>query len=202
MKKHRCILTLIGCTIVALFSLTQIISSDNLPEVSISISVERIHYSINESINVTVNITNHGSRAIGRDGYCFIFSLEIGDATRLLFCPYNASMGVIPPGNSYEQTLNLLEYSADTVSWEGLRTLTNGTYKLTAVYGDHSNPWFNATAIPYNATISNSLTFSVGSTMNDGNINDDTIYLYEEITVVIIAIISVSGLVYWLKRKR
>ncbi len=168
------------------------IDNNNTQSVIINISMAKQQFSINESINVTVNITNNGTENINRDGYCFTFILEHNGTSMELFCPYNASMGTIPPGGNFVQTIDLLEYSSNLDSWEKMSSLPAGNYSLKAVYGSLSNPWYNETVIPYNETVSDMLQFEVGQ---------DSSY---QIGTILFGLIMTSVIIigYGLTRKR
>ena len=179
-------------------------NNNNTQPVIINISMAKQQFSINEPINVTVNITNNGTENINRDGYCFTFILEHNGTTTELFCPYNASMGTILPGECFVQTIDLLEYSSNLDSWEDIGNLPAGNYSLRAVYGSQTNPWFNETAIPYNETASDIMQFEI---ISDGDISIedngmDNIGLYLGIAGVIIVAVAIIGYAWRRKQRR
>ena len=124
-------------------------------------------------INITVNITNNRHKNIPRSGYCYTFILEWPDGTnKECFCPFNNTMDIITPHSSFEQTINLLEFSYNQDTWERIGKLPIGCYTIYAVYKSETNPW--SVSLPYNKTTSNSLTFEVvTNNTNGGNGNSD-----------------------------
>ncbi len=129
----------------------------------VNISMAKQQFTPDDPINVTITILNHGTENISHSGYCFTFILEHGGTSTELFCPYNATMGVIiPRGGVYVQTIDLREYSSDMDTLTEMGNLSLGDYSLRAVYGSQNNPWYNETDIPYDESTSNTLQFEVG----------------------------------------
>ena len=172
-------------------------------DVAIDISMNKQEFSVNESIEVTVNITNNGTKNINRDGYCFTFILEIDDVPIELFCPYNASMGTIFPGESFIYNIrNLSEYSSNPETWEKIGNLPEGEYSLRAVYGSETNPWHDESDIPYNETISDVVRFKVSSNISNNGDNSSASWLLTYVLPSIAIIIILISIAYIWRRKR
>ncbi len=168
-------------------------------DIIIKITIGKAEFLKNESIYVTVNITNNGNESIYRSGYCYTFILTFpNEMQKECFCPYNNTMGVIKPGESFKQIINLSEYSYEPETWKHIGNLPIGKYSIYAVYNSKTNPWYDE-SIPYNETFSNTLYFEISDKGDNNNVwSFITTYLLPPIIAVIIAI----SIIYILRRKR
>jgi hypothetical protein len=188
-----CILTVIAALIYAYTMEDSTFSSD----VDIKITLEKIKFLENESVYIKVNITNNGNESIHRSGYCYTFILTFpNEMQKECFCPYNNTMGVISDGESFEQTINLSEYSYEPVTWKHIGNLPIGKYSIYAVYNSKTNPWYDGST-PYNETFSNTLYFEILniSDKNDNNSVWSIITAY--LLLPIIAVIIVASIIYF-----
>ena len=132
----------------------------DLSDVNITISMKKSEFSTNDKvINITVNITNNGDEVINMSGFCYSFVVVFPDGSqREVFCNFNNTRGLIGTNESFEQTVNLLEYSYVDTS-QKIDLTSAGKYSIYAIYNSKNNPWGGF--FPYEEASSNTLCFRI-----------------------------------------
>ena len=167
-RKHAlfyiCILVIVLISIFIFCRTEKMMMSLSESEVDIRISLDKTTSIEGERIYITVKITNLGTMRIYGEGYYYTLYLLYPNGTwEELFYAFNTSMGIIEPGESYEEMkrAGLFLYSNDIKTWKHIGNLPAGRYFIFAVYGSRSNPFYDESKMPYDETVSNVVMFTV-----------------------------------------